>query len=283
MNKRAILLFSSPDRPGLVHAITGHILEKGGNIVELEQFVEKSHGHFFMRIVWEIKDQNACALDLDKQLEPLSSKLQGTFKTYCSDERDRLALFCSDTLHCLGEILLQHSEGLLPVDIPLIISNSERGRALAEKFQIPFKMISTTDDVKTYEEEQLKILQENRIDFIGLARYMKILSTNFVEKYQGRIINIHHSFLPSFIGRKPYHEAYERGVKIIGATSHFVIPELDLGPIIEQDVLRISHAFDVDDLIAAGREVEKKVFLFALKKYVERKLMIHQGRVIVFQ
>jgi formyltetrahydrofolate deformylase len=281
--KQAILLFQAPDQQGIVHKITKFVLERKGNITELEQFVDNTNKKFFMRIVWQVENQNACATNIDTDFKPIASELSATFNTYCSDQIDRMALFCSATQHCMAEVLLEHAQGDLQLEIPLIISNSKKCEPLAKKFEIPFYFISTKTPQKEFEQQQLNLCKQNKIDFIALARYMKILSPEFVQQYPNKIINIHHSFLPSFIGNTPYQDAYNRGVKLIGATSHFVIPQLDEGPIIEQDVKRISHAFDTEELIAAGKEVEKRVFLYALKKYTQRKLMIDEGKVVVFE
>lgn len=274
-----ILLFSSPDQAGIIHHISDWILKQSGNILELEQFVDQEQGHFFLRIKWQQKKNTRQKILEDFRL--VANKWKAEYQIFSKNQKDRLALFSSKTQHCLGEILMAHQQGLLNIDIPLIISNHQDSQNMAAQFNIPFFYIpSNTDNA---EKKQLDLLKKHEINLIGLARYMKILSEKFVNKYPQKIINIHHSFLPAFIGNRPYHEAYERGVKLIGATSHFVIPELDEGPIIHQSVKEVSHTHNVKDLIKLGKSAEKSVFLFALQKWTERKLLIYKNKVVVFE
>ncbi len=277
---RSILLISCPDQPGITREVSDFVSAHKGNIVSLQQLVEKNDSHLFMRIKWTSSHEDACDLNVDKQFKPIADRFNMQFSVSCSITRKSLALFASSTTHCLEKILYDHSEDNLDVDIPLIISNSEKSRKVAERYAIPFHYISTKES--GYEARQFELLKKHKPDFIGLARYMKVLSPAFIAHYPNRIINIHHSFLPSFVGAKPYEDAYNRGVKLIGATSHFVIPELDQGPIIEQDVSRVREGFDADRLEKQGRDIESKVFYFAIEKYLQDKLIIYKNRVIVF-
>jgi formyltetrahydrofolate deformylase len=277
---RSILLVSCPDQAGIMREVSDFIAERKGNIVSLQQLVEKDDRQLFMRIKWTSSIADACDLNIEKDFRPIAEKFQMKFRVTCSTTRKTLGLFASTTTHCLEKVLYHHSEGDLPVDIPLVISNSRKTEVVAKRYNIPFYFISTQEE--GYEKRQLELLVKHKVNFIGLARYMKVLSAEFVSRYPGRIINIHHSFLPSFVGAKPYHDAYQRGVKLIGATSHFVIPELDQGPIIEQDVSRVREGFDALSLAKQGREVESRVFYYALEKYVQEKLIIYKNRVVVF-
>lgn len=277
---RSILLISCHDQPGIMSEVSGFVTKRQGNIVSLQQLVEKEDRHLFMRVKWTSSNVDACDFNIEKDFKPIAEKFQMQYRVSCSTTRKSMVLFASSTTHCLEKVLYNHSEGNLPVDIPIIISNSENSRKVAERYGIPFHFISTKEP--GYEQKQLELLAQHKVDFIGLARYMKVLSPEFVAHYPNRIINIHHSFLPSFIGARPYQEAYQRGVKLMGATSHFVIPELDQGPIIEQDVARVREGFDAENLEKQGRDVESKVFYFAIQKYIEEKLISYKNRVIVF-
>lgn len=277
---RSILLISCQDQPGILRKVSDFVTQRKGNIVSMQQLVERKDRHLFVRIKWTSENKDACDLDIEESFKPIAEKFNMEFKVSCSTTRKRLALFASATRHCLEKVLFHHSEGDLNVDIPLIIANSRKVQLLAERYNIPFYFIATKEE--GYEQKQLGLLKKHKVDIIGLARYMKVLSADFISHYPQHIINIHHSFLPSFIGARPYHDAYERGVKLIGATSHFVIPELDQGPIIEQDVSRVHEGFDAESLELQGREVESRVFYFALEKYIQDKLIIYKNRVIVF-
>ncbi len=283
MNK-AILRIECPDKQGIVHEITEFLVNNNGNILELEQFVDQRTARFFMRVVWDMTGFGIPLEKFDIAFAETANGLSAKYWINSSAKKDRLALFASKELHCLGETLMQSFLGNLPVEIPVIISNHETAGNLAEKFGVKFFHIPTDGREKEeYEKEQLRILEEQRIDFIGLARYMRILSANFVRRYHDRIINIHHSFLPAFVGANPYRQAYEKGVKIIGATAHFVTEELDQGAIIAQDITPAHHGYSVDRLRQVGQETEKKVFSFALKKYAKRKIIRIGNRTIVFE
>lgn len=278
--RRANLVVSCPDQPGIVMMVTEFLFKNGTNISSLEQHIED--GYFFMRVEWELKDSNLRdEKSFRAAFEFLREKLgMEIWVDFCVNKK-RVGLFCSKELHCLIDILARVEIGELDIEIPYVISNFSDAKSVVENFKIPFFYISALDG--KYEQDQLGILKNYSTDVIVLARYMKILSGEFIEKVNQPIINVHHSFLPSFVGAKPYDEAYERGVKLIGATSHYVIPELDRGPIIEQTVKRIDHTSDPKNLKLVGRESEKEVLSFAIKKHIENKLVVYKNRVIVFQ
>jgi formyltetrahydrofolate deformylase len=273
-----------PDRKGLVNAITGFIMVNNGNILELEQFVDQTENMFFMRVVWDMEGFKIPLHDYDRAFEGIAKELNIKYRINDSGQRDRLALFVSKKMHCLAEVILQWYMGNLEVEIPLIISNTVNAKDLAEKYSIEFLHTPTENiDMEEIEQLQMEELRKHEIELIGLARYMRILSGSFVERYPGRIINIHHSFLPAFAGADPYRQAYDRGVKIIGATSHFVTEELDQGPIIAQGIKEVHHGYSVKDLRKTGEDIERTVFLKALRKYIERKIIRHGNKTIVFE
>jgi len=279
---RSILRISCENQPGIFYDVANFIKnKKGGIIVSLQHMVDQHDHQLFIRVKWACSNKDACDINVKKEFKSIADKYNAKFWVDCSLQKKKLGLFSSSTTHCLEKVLYNHSEGCLDVDIPLVISNSEKSRKIAEHYKIPFYFISTKED--GYEEKQLELLEKYKVDFVGLARYMKILSSDFVDTYPKKIINIHHSFLPSFVGAHPYEEAYERGVKLMGATSHFVIPALDQGPIIEQDVTRVVARFDALSLQKQGRDVEARVFYYALEKYIQNKLIIHENRVFVFE
>ena len=246
----AILLIHCPDQTGIVAAVTEFIGIHNGNILYLDQHVDLEKKVFFMRIEWDLGNFAIPKEMINDEFKTkIGEKFNMNFKLHFSDSKLRMAVFVSELPHCLYDILSRWQSGEWNVEIPLIISNHNTLKSIADKFEIPFHTIPVTNKTKfIQEEQQIRLLNENNIDFIVLARYMQILSDEFVNKFRNKIINIHHSFLPAFPGAKPYHSAYERGVKIIGSTSHFVTAELDAGPIIEQDIARISHADAITDL-----------------------------------
>ena len=260
--------------------VTEFLFRNGANIASLEQHIEDSY--FFMRIEWELKDSSLRDEKSFKDaFEVIREKLKMNIRVDFCKRKKRVGLFCSKELHCLIDILARLEIGELDIEIPYVISNFSDCESVVENFKIPFFYISTKNG--GYEQKQMQILHDHPTDVIVLARYMKILSEKFITEVAQPIINVHHSFLPSFVGAKPYDEAYERGVKLIGATSHYVIPELDQGPIIEQTVKRIDHSSDSSGLKLVGRESEKEVLAFAIKKHIENKLIVYKNRVIVFQ
>lgn len=274
-----ILLISCPDQKGLVHAITGVILETGGNIIDLEQHVDSQDQHFFMRVEWE-----GAAHDFEPKFSPLGKRLNMNWELFSSSQKQRLVLFVSRADHCLIDILLRIEAGQLSADVQVIISNYPDLKKRAEQYGINFIYFDITPaNQKEQEQKIINLLRDLQIEVIGLARYMKILGPELVRTFENRIINVHHSFLPAFIGGKPYERAHERGVKIIGATSHYVTEKLDDGPIIEQAVRHIGHQFNIDELKEVGREIEKEVFFMGLKKHLEHKIIVHKNRTIIFQ
>ncbi|MBS5797961.1 MAG: formyltetrahydrofolate deformylase [Dysgonomonas mossii] len=283
-NAHAIILISSPDRPGLVAAVTDFININGGNIINLEQHVDKQENTFFMRIEWDLSNFIIPKEKISDYFQTLyAKKYNMTFRLYFNDHTPRMAVFVSKMSHCLFDILARYTAGEWKVEIPLIISNHEDLRWVAERFGIEYHVLKLNKDNKDeIEAKQLVLLEEKKIDFIVLARYMQILTDKFIESYPNKIINIHHSFLPAFVGARPYHAAYERGVKIIGATSHYVTTELDAGPIIEQDITRITHRDSVENLVRKGQDLEKIVLSHAIESHLKRRILVYKNKTILF-
>jgi formyltetrahydrofolate deformylase len=283
-SRSAILLIHCPDRTGLVASVTRFIGENNGNILYLDQHVDLQKKVFFMRVEWDltnftIEDKNIG----DEFGNSIGAQFNMTWKIYFSDDRLRMAVFVSEFSHCLYDIISRCHSGEWDVDIPVIISNHIKLKPVAEKFGIEFIHFPINKTNKDEQENlELQLLQNLNIDFIVLARYMQILSNEFVSKYPNRIINIHHSFLPAFPGAKPYHSAYERGVKVIGSTSHYVTVDLDAGPIIDQDVVRVTHADAVADLVRKGRDLEKVVLSRAIWYHIQRKILVYDNRTVIF-
>ena len=262
-DSKAILLLHCPDRQGIITDVTAFITRNHGNIVYLDQYVDTIDGRLFMRIEWELKEFRIPREHIKEAVDDLFAERYEMYTSLAfSDERPRMAIFVSKMSHCLYDLLARYRAGEWDVDIPCIISNHEDLRFIADQFGIPFYVWSIAPDKSNREQverEEMELLERERISFMVLARYMQVISDEMIERYPHHIINIHHSFLPAFVGAKPYHQAYERGVKIIGATSHYVTRELDAGPIIEQDVVRISHKDTPDSLVLKGRDLEKIV------------------------
>lgn len=274
-----------PDKPGIVVAITDFIHKNDGNILYLDQHVDTERGVFFMRIEWDL---SRFVIQREKIAEYfytlVGSRYQMTSQLHFSDTKLRMALFVSKLPHCFYDLLARYECGELNVEIPVIISNHDDLKHVAERLGIDFHHIEITGENKQQQEEKQKqLLVEYDIDFIVLARYMQVLSDDFVKAYPQRIINIHHSFLPAFPGGRPYHSAFERGVKIIGATSHYVTAELDAGPIIEQDVVHVSHKDTVEDMVRIGRDLEKIVLARAVRHHVHHDLLVYENRTVVFE
>ena len=279
----AVLLIHCPDQPGLVHAVTAFIFEHGGNILDLEQHIDSADDVFFMRVEWSLKNFDIEKADVASRITPLAESRRMWWRLQFSSERKRLALFVSKESHCLYDLLSRHEAGELPVEIPLIVSNHETLRPAAERFRIPFHHFPMTKENRHAQEcEQLVLLAAHRVDTVVLARYMQIIGKPFIEAFPNRILNIHHSFLPAFVGAKPYHQAYERGVKIIGATSHYVTEDLDQGPIIHQDVMAVSHEDSVSDLVRLGRDLEKTVLSKALWWHAMNKVLVYRNKTVMF-
>ncbi len=279
----AVLLLNCPDRRGLVSRISHFIFERGGNILTLDEYVDPEDKMFSIRVAWSMKDFTISANDLDAAFAPLAREFKASWTINFFEKRKRVAIMVSKYDHCLREILWRHSLDEFGIEIPLIISNHPDLEPIAERYNIPFFLFPINKDNKAEQEEkELTLMAEFQIDTIVLARYMQILSGQIVRTFPNRIINIHHSFLPAFIGGNPYRQAYERGVKIIGATSHYVTEELDEGPIIEQDIVRITHRDSLKQLIRKGRDLERFVLVRALQAHAEHRVLVHGRKTIIF-
>lgn len=282
----AILLLHCPDKQGIITEVTRFITDNNGNIVYLDQYVDRVDGVFFMRIEWELDGFLIPREKIEEYINTLYvQRYEMTFHLYFNDVRPKMAIFVSKMSHCLYDLLARYKAGEWNVDIPCIVSNHEDLRFIAEQFDIPYYVWSIKKDHSNkaeVEKAEMDLLQEKNINFIVLARYMQIISDDMIKAYPHHIINIHHSFLPAFVGAKPYHQAFERGVKIIGATSHYVTAELDAGPIIEQDVVRITHKDTPESLVLKGRDLEKIVLSRAVTKHIERKILTYNNKTIIF-
>lgn len=280
----ATLLLSCPDQKGLVAGISQFIFQHGGNILNLDEYVESEEKMFFTRVEWSMEEVRLSNSEFEKKFSGLADTISAEWEIRYSNNKNRLAIFVSKYEHCIQEILWLHSIGELNAQIKLIISNHDDLEYLARQYNIPFHLFPVTAQNKFEQEtKELKLLRENRIDTIILARYMQVLSNNFVKEYPFRIINIHHSFLPAFMGANPYRQAYEKGVKIIGATSHYVTEVLDEGPIIEQDVARITHRDSPKDLISKGRELERSILVCAIKYHINNRVIHYGKKTIIFE
>ncbi len=282
--KIAKLLLHCPDKPGILAEVTDFITVNKGNIIYLDQYVDHVENIFFMRIEWELMDFLVPQEKIEDYFATLyAQKYEMNFRLYFSDTKPRMAIIVSKMSHCLFDLLARYTAGEWNVDIPLIISNHPDLQHVAERFGIPFHLFPITKETKEEQEKkEMELLAKYKITFIVLARYMQVISERMINAYPNRIINIHHSFLPAFVGAKPYHAAFERGVKIIGATSHYVTTELDAGPIIEQDVVRITHKDTVQDLVNKGKDLEKIVLSRAVQKHIERKVLAYKNKTVIF-
>ena len=284
MMKTAKLLLHCPDKPGILAEVTDFITVNKGNIIYLDQYVDHVENIFFMRIEWELKDFLVPQEKIEDYFATLyAQKYEMNFRLYFSDTKPRMAIFVSKMSHCLFDLLARYTAGEWNVEIPLIISNHPDLQHVAERFGIPFHLFPITKETKEEQEKkEMELLAKHKITFIVLARYMQVISEQMINAYPNRIINIHHSFLPAFVGAKPYHAAFERGVKIIGATSHYVTTELDAGPIIEQDVVRITHEDTEQDLVNKCKDSEKVVLIRVCRKYIERKVLAYKNKTVIF-
>ena len=284
MMKTAKLLLHCLDKPGILAEVTDFITVNKGNIIYLDQYVDHVENIFFMRIEWELTDFLVPQEKIEDYFATLyAQKYDMNFRLYFSDTKPRMAIFVSKMSHCLFDLLARYTAGEWNVEIPLIISNHPDLQHVAERFGIPFYFFPITKETKAEQEQkEMELLTKYKVNFIVLARYMQVISEQMINTYPNRIINIHHSFLPAFVGARPYHAAFERGVKIIGATSHYVTTELDAGPIIEQDVVRITHKDTVSDLVNKGKDLEKIVLSRAVQKHIERKVLAYKNKTVIF-
>ena len=280
----AQLLLYCPDKQGILAEVTDFITVNKGNIIYLDQYVDHSENIFFMRIAWDLNGFLIPKEKIEEYFDTLyARKYDMTFRLYFSGTKPRMAIFVSKMSHCLYDLLARYIAGEWNVEIPLIISNHPDLESVGKRFDIPFYVFPINKENKEEQERaEMELLAQHNINFIVLARYMQIISEKMIEAYPNRIINIHHSFLPAFIGAKPYHAAFERGVKIIGATSHYVTTELDAGPIIEQEIVRISHKDTIADLVNKGKDLEKIVLSRAVQKHIERKVLVYKNKTVIF-
>ena len=284
MMTTAKLLLHCPDKPGILAEVTDFITVNKGNIIYLDQHVDHVEDIFFMRIEWELEGFLIPKEKIEDYFATLyAQKYDMHFRLYFSDVKPRMAIFVSKMSHCLFDMLARYTAGEWNVEIPLIVSNHPDLQHVAERFGIPFYLFPITKETKEKQERlEMELLAKHKITFIVLARYMQVISEQMIQAYPNKIINIHHSFLPAFVGAKPYHAAFERGVKIIGATSHYVTTELDAGPIIEQDVVRITHKDSIQDLVNKGKDLEKIVLSRAVQKHIERKVLAYKNKTVIF-
>ncbi len=283
-HNNAVLLIHCPDQPGIIAVVTEFINTNGGNILYLDQYVDRINGVFYMRVEWDLDNFIIPKDKINDYFNTLyAQRYEMYYRIRFTDKPQRMAIFVSKMSHCLYDILARYIAGDWEVEIPLIISNHPDLADVGRQFNIPFEVISVNKDNKTEMElKEFELLDKYEIDFIVLARYMQVLSEDFISRYPNRIINIHHSSLPAFVGAKPYHAAFERGVKLIGATSHYVTTELDAGPIIEQDIVKITHKDSVNDLVHKGRDLEKIVLSRAVEKHIQRKILVYKNKTVVF-
>ncbi len=282
-NPTAILLMHCPDREGIIAIASNFINTHGGNVINLDQHVDREEGVFFMRIEWDLTNFDIARENMRELFARTFSKRGVSFELYFSDEKPRMAIFVSKMSHCLYDLLARYTAGEWHVEIPLIVSNHPDMESAARRFDIPYFHIPITKETKDEQEAYtIDLLRKNNVDFVVLARYMQIITENFISHYPNNIINIHHSFLPAFVGAKPYHAAHARGVKLIGATSHYVTSDLDAGPIIEQNITRISHRDTVESLVRKGRDLEKIVLSQAVEQHIQHKILTYKNKTILF-
>lgn len=275
IKQKAVLLLSCPDQKGIVATVSNFIFKNNGNILHADEHLDSEQNLFLMRIEWDLKDFKLSKFQTQKIFSKIGQQFQMDWRIIFNDSKPKVAIFVSKETHCLIDLLGRYQNNELNCEISIIISNHNDAKEISKFYKIPFIKIAT-------ERKALKTLGRYNVDLIVLARYMQILSPNFVSKFPSKIINIHHSFLPAFIGTKPYHQAHARGVKIIGATSHYVTEELDQGPIIEQDVVRISHRDSADDLKQKGKDLEKMVLARAVKHHLENRILVYNNRTVIF-
>ncbi|MDC0252056.1 formyltetrahydrofolate deformylase [bacterium] len=279
----AILLVSCPDQAGIVASVSDFLFQNKGNIVDVDQHVDQESGVFFMRVEWEIEGFSVAPDQIEEAIAPLAEKFSMTWSLYFTEVVPRVALFITRDNHCVYDLLSRHESGELRMEVPLIVSNREDLQPVADRFSIPFHFLPITKETKAEQEKkEIQLLRDHEIDVVVLARYMQILSPLMTEAFPNRIINIHHSFLPAFPGARPYHSAHKRGVKLVGATSHYVTEDLDEGPIIAQGVTPVSHSDTVHDFVRKGRALEQSVLSRAVWLHLNRRTLVHANRTVVF-
>jgi formyltetrahydrofolate deformylase len=284
MKNSAVLLLSCPDRKGVVAGVSGFIFQHGGNILHADEHGDRDSNMFLMRVEFDPAELDLPLSDFSSHFSEIATKFEMRWRLALSDVRARVAILVSKYDHCLVDLLYRHQSGELNCDIACVISNHSDSQPVADFYRIPFYLVPVPTENKQAAERQIRAqLERQAVDLIVLARYMQILSPEFVKAYPQKIINIHHSFLPAFVGAKPYHQAFARGVKLIGATSHYVTDVLDDGPIIEQDVIRVSHRDSVDDLIQKGRDLEKGVLSRAVRWHIENRILLYGNKTVVFE
>ena len=283
MKHTAVLLITCPDAKGIVAAVSEFLYKHDANILHADQHQDAERKLFFMRVEWDMAGFALSPGDLGDRFRPIADRFQMAMRCESSDRRPKIALFVSKYDHCLQDLLYRHQSGELPCDIPLIIGNHPDAKRWADFHGVPFHHVPVEPGKKEEaERKQFALLQDHGVGLVVLARYMQVLSPEFVRRYPHRVINVHHSFLPAFVGAKPYHRAFERGVKLIGATSHYVTADLDEGPIIEQDVVRISHRDGLEDLLEKGRDLEKAVLSRAVRWHIDSRILVYDRKTVVF-
>jgi formyltetrahydrofolate deformylase len=283
MEDNGILLLRCPERKGVVAAVAGFIYQYDGNIVRADEHQDRDLGLFFMRLEWQLADFRLPIEAIAERFAPLAAEFRMEWQVARTTARPKVAIFVSKSGHCLADLLYRHQIGELHCEIPLVIGNHPDLRKLAEFYEIPFHEIPVKPDGKAAAEARaLDLLTRHDVEVVVLARYMQILSDGFIARYPNRMINVHHSFLPAFVGAKPYHRSYERGVKLVGATSHYVTAMLDEGPIIEQSVERVDHAMTAEDFVAIGRDIESVALARAVRWHIEHRILVYGNKTVVF-
>jgi formyltetrahydrofolate deformylase len=278
-----VLLIHCKDRKGIVARVSGFIHDFGGNILDADHHTDEETGEFLMRTEFATEGFQLPVDDIPAAFAPIAKVFGMKYEVHSSSHRTRVGMLVSKQDHCLADLLQRHKRGELAIDIPVIISNHDTCAGWAELFKIPFRVFTVTKETKPEQERQvLGVLREQRVELVVMARYMQILSADFLSQIGCSVINIHHSFLPAFIGANPYRQAYERGVKIIGATAHYATVDLDEGPIIEQDVIRVGHRDSVEDLVRKGRDLEEIVLARAVRRHIERRVLVYGRKTVVF-
>ena len=283
MKNTAVLLITCPDRKGIVAAVAEFLYRHDANILHADQHQDAERGLFLMRVEWDLAGFSLDLAEFPRRFAPFADRFDMRWRLERSDHPLRVALFVSKYDHCLMDLLYRHHTGELPCEIPLIVGNHPDAEKWAAFYKVPFQVIPVPAGAKAEaERKQLDLLKAERIDLVVLARYMQVLSAEFVRAFPHRVINVHHSFLPAFVGAKPYHRAFERGVKLIGATSHYATEDLDEGPIIEQDVVRISHRDGLEDLLEKGRDLEKVVLSRAVRLHIDHRILVYDRKTVIF-